>query len=466
MTIQSEEALLWGRLLSRHEIEMQFNGKVLEDLPCFSDLVRLPMIEETEKGWCCGRCHNQNPKQFLEQPESSSCQQGLVYCLNCLTMGRMCQGEELYYLPSQHQQITAKYESYLTWFGQLSAEQQRASQELCQSLTDPDHPHLVHAVTGAGKTEMIFPVINQVLIHSGRVCLASPRIDVCLELYPRLQAAFNQVHIGLFYGESEPVQQYCPLIIATSHQLLRFKAAFDLLIMDEVDAFPYADDLSLHFAARRAVMPNTGKLIYLTATPDDRLRLQLSQGELKQTCLPARFHGHPLPEPQFVWLGNWRQQIINQADKGKLFKHLQQFIQGEGIRLIFMPSIPLAEALFNWLESLPDFQGLACVHARDPQRKDKVNQLRQGQLKGLISTTILERGVTFTNCHVSIIGAEDKKYSRAALVQMSGRVGRRPDFPAGQLYYAHYGISKTMIEAQQEIRAMNRQARERGLLHD
>ena len=95
-----------------------------------------------------------------------------------------------------------------------------------------------------------------------------------------------------------------------------------------------------------------------------------------------------------------------------------------------------------------------------------MNQLRQGQLKGLISTTILERGVTFTNCHVSIIGAEDKKYSRAALVQLSGRVGRRPDFPAGQLYYAHYGISKTMIEAQQEIRAMNRQARERGLLHD
>ena len=30
---------------------------------------------------------------------------------------------------------------------------------------------------------------------------------------------------------------YCPLTICTTHQLLRFKAAFDLIVVDEVDAF-------------------------------------------------------------------------------------------------------------------------------------------------------------------------------------------------------------------------------------
>ena len=42
---------------------------------------------------------------------------------------------------------------------------------------------LVHAVTGAGKTEMIYKVVAKVINDGGAVCLASPRIDVCLELY-------------------------------------------------------------------------------------------------------------------------------------------------------------------------------------------------------------------------------------------------------------------------------------------
>ena len=52
---------------------------------------------------------------------------------------------------------------------------------------DKQEPTLVHAVTGAGKTEMIYQVVAKVINRGGAVCLASPRIDVCLELYKRLQ---------------------------------------------------------------------------------------------------------------------------------------------------------------------------------------------------------------------------------------------------------------------------------------
>lgn len=42
-------------------------------------------------------------------------------------------------------------------------------------------------------------------------------------------------------------------MIATTHQLLKFYQAFDLLIVDEVDAFPYVDNPVLYHAVEQAV---------------------------------------------------------------------------------------------------------------------------------------------------------------------------------------------------------------------
>lgn len=42
-------------------------------------------------------------------------------------------------------------------------------------------------------------------------------------------------------------------MIATTHQLLKFYHAFDLLIVDEVDAFPYVDNSMLYYAVKNSV---------------------------------------------------------------------------------------------------------------------------------------------------------------------------------------------------------------------
>lgn len=60
--------------------------------------------------------------------------------------------------------------------------QAQISQALCQAV-DENRPSLVHAVTGAGKTEMIYAVVAKVLDQGGAVCIATPRIDVCIELH-------------------------------------------------------------------------------------------------------------------------------------------------------------------------------------------------------------------------------------------------------------------------------------------
>ena len=67
--------------------------------------------------------------------------------------------------------------------------------------------------------------------------------------------------------------------------------------------------------------------------------------------------------------------------------------------------------------------------------------LRQGKLDLLVTTTILERGVTLPHCQVCILGADDELYTRASLMQMSGRVGRSADQPTGALWWLHQGQS-------------------------
>ena len=99
---------------------------------------------------------------------------------------------------------------------------------------------LIWAITGASKTEMMFKGLADRLQAGERIAWASPRVDVCLEIYPRLNKAFQNCKIALLYGHAKETYCYRQLTVCTTHQLLRFYHAFDNLIIDEVDAFPFA----------------------------------------------------------------------------------------------------------------------------------------------------------------------------------------------------------------------------------
>lgn len=451
------QKLFQGRLLTEREClaTLQAFDLALPEISKIPGLIELPAIECRSKGWVCNRCTNEDPDNFYFLPGQTH----QVYCLNCMNFSRLTSLDKLYYLPDVARGSSQNFkDSQLTWQGSLSSQQERAAHETILSLEDHESPHMIHAVTGAGKTEMIFPVIDQVLSRGGRVAIASPRIDVCLELFPRLKAAFAEVEIDLLYGASEHPYQGHSLTIATTHQLVRFKEAFNLLIIDEVDAFPYVFDLSLHRVAHRAVKEE-GKLVYLTATPDATLQQAQEAQQLTVSLLPARFHGYPLPEPKFVWLGDWERAIQTQKNNSTLFKQVKAFIGCEGAKLIFMSNIRLAIRLSQWMEFVFPNLKMNYVFAEDPDRVSKVQTFREGGYDLLVSTTILERGVTFVNCQVFIIGADHPQFTKSSLVQMSGRVGRKAEFPTGKLIYGHYGKSRSMIEARDEIRRMNQAAR-------
>ena len=82
---------------------------------------------------------------------------------------------------------------------------------------------------------------------------------------------------------------------------------------------------------------------------------------------------------------------------------------------------------------------IEAVYSEDPQRKEKVLAMRQKEIPILLTTTILERGVTFPKLDVAVFGAEDRIFTESALVQIAGRVGRSSDYPSGDITFFHYG---------------------------
>lgn len=368
------------------------------------------------------------------------------YCPQCLNLGRMSTLGQLYHLPEPNQFSVPN--QLLTWKGQLSPLQSQVAKQIKQTML-ARQTHLVWAVTGAGKTEMLYPALAAALERGERVAIASPRIDVVLELAPRLQAAFAQVEQVVLTGQT-PQYRYCQLTLCTTHQLLRFYHAFDQLIVDEVDAFPYAGNQALLYAAKQASKP-TGACTYLTATPGPLLQRQARREHWQVSYLPRRFHGHPLPEIEFQQIANWRAR--------PLAAHLQQWLrQRLGLRecLIFVPKIADINPLLQSLRSLFPMVRQAGVYAADPERTTKVQRMRQHHLDWLVTTTILERGVTLPGIDVLVLGADEGIFSSAALVQIAGRVGRSAQCPTGTVLMVGRHQSATIQVAKNEIKMMNR----------
>ena len=259
----------YGRLFTQDQLE--------DDL--LEQAQQLPAIVQEKTALICNRCGTQIDKARWKL------QIGSYYCRTCIQLGRVRSDQALYYFPQQ----AFPQEEVLRWQGTLTPFQSRVSQELVQSLTE-SKPMMVHAVTGAGKTEMMYQVVAEMIKKGTCVCIATPRIDVCIELYKRMTLDFS-CPISLLHGDSDPYFR-TPLVISTTHQLLKFYQAFDLLIIDEVDAFPFVDNPVLYHAVSNAVTKN-GKLIYLTATSTEELDKKVKKQEIKRVSLPRRFHGTP-----------------------------------------------------------------------------------------------------------------------------------------------------------------------------
>ncbi|MGA4718536.1 DEAD/DEAH box helicase [Fictibacillus nanhaiensis] len=410
-------------------------------------------ISKTSNGYLCSRCGNETSRLFAVFSCFRCKSENCAYCRNCIMMGRVSQCTPL--VTWSGPEVKWSRENNLHWNGELSIGQQVASRKFADTIGS-ESELLIWAVCGAGKTEVLFQGIEKALNLGLRVCIATPRTDVVLELAPRLKAVFPNTMVASYYGGSEERETPVQFVISTTHQLYRFKQAFNIMIVDEVDAFPYSYDKTLQHAVSKAVTPKHF-LLYLSATPSRTMKNAVMNGNLPCVKIPKRFHGFPLPVPKMVWGGEWKKKL----ERGKLpapfLKWLNAQVESGRRAMIFVSSVSVLEKLTELIRKEVDVS-VDSVHSKDSLRKEKVSQFRNEDIQLLVTTTILERGVTVPFLDVAIFGADHDVFTESAIVQIAGRAGRSKDDYNGKVLLFHYGKSLSMIQAINHIKNMNKEA--------
>lgn len=368
----------------------------------------------------CPRCKTTDPKYFYKVNDR-------WYCRRCIAFGRIFCDEELKSLEVSKINEHVYYElSYA-----LSSAQKNIAQHLMENFKQ-HKDSVVWAVCGSGKTELIYDSIAYALNQNLRVCVAIPRRTLVEEIGERIHKQFIGIVPSLFYGGHQG-DLSAPLIVCTTHQLYRFYKSFDLLILDETDAYPYQGNPLLKDLLFGALK---GNYIFMSATLDAE-----SYPNAELFVLNRRYHLIDLPTPKWQFcLGKmWKNQVQHYLMKWKK------------PTLIYVPRIKDLDQFKGWQRRWR----YATVSSHSKDVSSLIDKLRHRDLDFLVTTTLLERGVTIEDVQVIVIEADHCVYTKAVLLQIAGRVGRSPKAPTGEVIFLSSQKTKAITQCIQTIIDLN-----------
>lgn len=296
---------------------------------------------------------------------------------------------------------------------------------------------------GSGKTEIVLDVIKYAIENHLKVGFSVPRRDVAKELYLRFKNIFKENILSVVYG-GHTKHLEADLICLTTHQLFRYENYFDLLIVDEIDAFPFNGNDVLLAMFNRAIK---GHYILMSATPPIEVINNFKKEGKMILRLDTRFHGYPLPVPSIETHSKIMQYFC-------LVRFLRGFYTQNKPVFVFTPTIDICEQTYQVLRLF--FKDIKYVHSKCPDRPQRIDDFRDGKTKILVTTAVLERGVTIKNLQVIVFQADHALYTSHALIQISGRVGRKKDAPIGEVIFIAKRQTDEMGIAVSEIERANK----------
>lgn len=238
-----------------------------------------------------------------------------------------------------------------------------------------------------------------------------PRKDVCIEIHSRLKEVYPNVLMSLVYG-GHTSSLNGQLIVLTTHQLFRYKQYFDLLILDEADAFPYYKNDFLETFLNDSVK---GAIIYLSAT----ITSYFTKRCKNIVCVNRRFHNYDLPVPKFIKYFFFNKiKVLNETINEVKNKQL----------LIFVPTIAIGKKLEKKIK-------IPFIYSSSIDKNKYIVSFKERKIKKLITTSILERGITFFDVQVIVYEADNTLFDEASLTQIAGRVGRKIKAPTGKVFF-------------------------------
>ena len=305
--------------------------------------------------------------------------------------------------------------------------QKRTIEEIRTSLSaDRPMARLLHGDVGAGKTLVATAAMLEVTEAGYQSALMAPTQVLAEQHYRTLVDWLQpmQVRVALRTGirkeESFLQLEGDPEIVVGTHALLYESdplPRLGLVVIDEQHKFGVLQRGQL---LQREPVPD---LLVMTATPIPRTLAMTLYGDLDISTLDEK-------------PGNRKAVITGVRSSRKIpeaAKFLQERLQANRQAYIVYPVIEESDSLsvkaatteFNrWAELL---QPAACglLHGRlAPEERERVMEdFRQGSIRVLIATTVIEVGVDVPNATVMLI-ENAERFGLAQLHQLRGRIGR------------------------------------------
>lgn len=206
-------------------------------------------------------------------------------------------------------------------------------------------------------------------------------------------------------------------------------------MMVKGDAFPFYKNEVLNQIFDRCCLNNYVKMS-ATFNEDDR------NGE-ELLILNRRYHGYNLPVPHVILISHFFQEII-------IFFLLKMLAKKT---IIFVPTIKDIIIVSTLLESTSFKYGI--VSSLHQNNQTVISQLKSGEIDCIISTTLLERGVTIEDVQVIVFKGEHVIFDERTLIQIAGRVGRKPAHPTGKIYILASEKTKSISRCVSTIKKLN-----------
>ncbi len=191
----------------------------------------------------------------------------------------------------------------------LTVEQQRAAEMLCQKVESGFSVTLLDGVTGSGKTEVYFEAVAKALENDKQVLILVPEISLTTQWLERFQKRFGvrpaNWHSGLSLKERVDtwkaiIEGRVKVIVGARSALFLPYTNLGLMVIDESHDHSFKQEDAVNYQGRdmaivRAKIEHI-PLILSTATPDLETMVNVEDGKYDCVKLASRYANACLPD--------------------------------------------------------------------------------------------------------------------------------------------------------------------------
>ena len=230
----------------------------------------------------------------------------------------------------------------------LNDEQDKAKEDIIKTQKSSYKPIVLEGVTGSGKTEVYFDLIEQEINQSKQILIMVPEISLTPQFENRFKERFG-MDVNIWHSKITPkrrkeIWHKCyagePIVVigARSSLFLPF-ANLGLTVIDEEHDSSYKQEDNIRYQARDLAVVKANfektKLILASATPSLETINNINHKKYHHVFLSKQYSGLPLPQINLVDLSKNKLEK-NQWISALLKKEIEKCLSNKEQALIFL----------------------------------------------------------------------------------------------------------------------------------